>query len=171
MKRRTLQPRPARSSPQPADCSTCGCPVATTSSSHRWASLPVAAVALRRRSRWSRGVFAGCFFRGRFFPGELTRREGAFGVALAAEEERTPPSAALDQLTLTAQRADDAGLHLRLLDVLAVGVAGAADERPEPAAATRERLPTVGAHLALDDLELRLLLTLERLGVVACTGR
>src|SRR5687767_8751937 len=171
MKRRTLQPRPARSSPQPADCRTCGCPVATTSSSQRWTSAGVAAVALRRRPRSSRGVFAGGFFGGSFLAGQLARGERAFRVALATEEERSPAPAALDQLALAAQRAGHAGLHLRLLDVLAVRVAGAADERTEPAAAARERLPAVRADLALDDLELLLLLPLERLGVIARAGR
>src|SRR5688572_29545519 len=169
-KRRTLQPRPARSSPHPADCRTWGRPVATTSSSQRWTSAGVAAVALRRRPRWSRGVFAGCFFGGCFFARELPRRERALRIALAAEEERAPTSATLDQLALTAQRADDAGLHLRLLDVLAIGIAGAADEWTEPAAASSERLPAVRAHLTFDDLELRLLLPFQRLREVASPG-
>src|SRR5207253_2641381 len=68
-------------------------------------------------------------------------------------------------------RAHHTGLLHGLLHVLAVRVAGAADERPEPAAPFRERLAAVRAVLALDDLELRLLLSLERLGVVARTRR
>src|SRR5688500_7020352 len=169
-KRRTLQPRPARSSPQPADCRTWGCPVATTSSSHRWTSAGAAAGALRRRPRRPPGAFAGRFFGGHFFARERARRERALRIALAAKEERAPAPAALDQLALAAQRTGHARLDLRLLDVLAVRVAGAADERTEPAAAPRERLSTVGAHLAFDDLELLLLLALERLGEVASTG-
>src|SRR5256885_3632016 len=163
--RRTRQPVAARSSPQAADCRTCGSPVATTSSSQRWTSTGVASVALRRRAFSSR-VLAR-----RFFAGELPRGEGALGIALAAIEERAPATAALDQLALAAQRAGHAGPHLRLLDVFAVRIAVAADERTVAAAPARERLSTVRAHLALDDLELRLGLALERLGVIARAGR
>src|SRR5437773_5530843 len=163
-KRRTRQPVAARSSPQAADCRTCGSPLATTSSSQRWRSPGVASVALRRRG--SRPVLAR-----RFFAGQLARREGALGIALAAVEERAPATAALDQLALAAQRAGHAGPHLRLLDVFAVRITGAADERTVAAAPTRERLSAVRAHLAFDDLELRLCLAFERLRVIAGAGR
>src|SRR3989442_3813653 len=97
--------------------------------------------------------------------------EGALGVPLATVEHRAASATPAHELALPALWADHSGLLLRLLDVLAVGVAGAADERPEPATALRKRLAAVGAYLALEDLELRLLLTLERLGVIAGARR
>src|SRR6184192_2982101 len=89
----------------------------------------------------------GVFPRGRVGRRKLARREGAFGVALAAEEHRAATPAAANELALPAFGANNAGLLLRLLDVLAVGVPG--------------------ADLAFEYLELGLLLALERLGVIA----
>src|SRR5437899_5442650 len=103
--------------------------------------------------------------------GKLACGEGALRVPLATVEHRAASATPAHELALPALWADHSGLLLRLLDVLAVGVAGAADERPEPATALRKRLAAVGAYLALEDLELRLLLTLERLGVIAGARR
>src|SRR6184192_985330 len=109
----------------------------------------------------------GVFPRGRVGRRKLACREGAFGVALAAEEHRATTPAAANELALPAFGANNAGLLLRLLDVLAVGVPGAADERAETTAAAREGLAALGADLAFEYLELGLLLALERLGVIA----
>ena len=57
-------------------------------------------------------------------------------------------SGALDQLTLAALGADDADLAGRvLLDVLAVGVRAASNERPEAAAAPRQVMAALRALL------------------------
>src|SRR6266566_1063220 len=96
-----------------------------------------------------------------------TRREGALRVALAAVEHRPAPAATANELALAALGADDAGLLLRLLDVLAVRIAGAADERAEAAAPPRERLSAVGADFPFKYFQLGLLLALERFGVIA----
>src|SRR2546430_1607482 len=130
--------------------------------------VPVARLVRGRRPCPHQGQsLCGVFARRRGGSGQLARSEGALGVALAAVEHRTAAAAASDELALATLRAGDAGLLLRLLDVLAVRVAGASDERPEAAAPSRERLAAVRADLALEDLELRLLLSLEWLGVVA----
>src|SRR5437667_3551219 len=100
----------------------------------------------------------GVFAWGRVGRRELARRERALRVALASVEHRATPSAAPDELAFATFGAHDTGLLLGLLDVLAVRVAGAADERPEPAAAPCERLAALGADLAFEDLQLRLLL-------------
>ena len=72
----------------------------------------------------------------------------AVGVAAAAVEHRAEPAPLLDQLTLLALRADDAGRDGRvLLDVLAVGVAAASGERTEPANALLQLLAAFGAEL------------------------
>src|SRR5438067_4518868 len=86
----------------------------------------------------------GVFPRGRVGRRKLARREGAFGVALAAEEHGAATPAAANELALPASRANNAGLLLRLLDVLAVEVPGAPDERAETTAAAREGLPHSG---------------------------
>src|SRR5256885_1742754 len=113
----------------------------------------------------------GVLARGRGSPWELTSRECALGVALAAEEHRPASAAATDELALAAVGAGHAGLLLGLLDVLAVRVAGAAHERAEPPAPPRELLAALRAHLAFEELELRLLLPLQRLGVIARARR
>src|SRR5919197_2220279 len=90
------------------------------------------------------GVFAGCR------RGKLARGERALRIALAPEEHRASATASLHELALATLGADHAGLLVVLLDVLAVRVAGASDERTKPAAALRERLPALGAGLALE---------------------
>src|SRR2546426_582316 len=104
-----------------------------------------------------------------------TDRDGATRLRSTWTQPRRPPSSSRTkrsarQPVLPALGTGHAGLLLRLFDVLALRVAGAPDERPEPAAALREWLAALRAHLALEDLELRLLLPLERLGVIAGTG-
>src|SRR2546428_8453165 len=103
--------------------------------------------------------------------GKLACGEGALRVPLATVEHRAASATPAHELALPALGTGHAGLLLRLFDVLALRVAGAPDERPEPAAALREWLAALRAHLALEDLELRLLLPLERLGVIAGTRR
>ena len=72
----------------------------------------------------------------------------AIGVAAAAVEHRAEPAPLLDQLTLLALRAGDAGRDGRvLLDVLAVWVAAASGERAEPAHALLQLLAAFGAEL------------------------
>src|SRR4051812_7102968 len=90
---------------------------------------------------------------------KLACREGALGVPLAAEEDAATTAAPAHELALAAVRAHDAHPLDLLLHVLAVRIAGAADERAEAAAPLRERLAAVRAHLAFDDLELWLGLT------------
>src|SRR5581483_11575641 len=107
----------------------------------------------------------------RVFVGKLTRGVRAFRIPLAAVEHRPSTTATADELALPAVGAGDTGLLKRLLHVLAVGIARAPDERPKATATLRERLAALGAHLPLDDLELRLLLAFERLRVIARTGR
>src|SRR5206468_2622114 len=77
----------------------------------------------------------------------LVHRELALGVAVT-RVERAELAAALDQLALLALRARHAGsLGLLLLDVLALGIAGAPDERAEPAAPPLQRPPALRALL------------------------
>src|SRR5438034_112411 len=134
--------------------------------------VPVARVVRCRRPCPHRGPsLCGVFAWRRVGRRELARREGAFGVALASVEHRATPSAAPDELAFATFGAHDAGLLLGLLDVLAVRVSGAADERAEAAAAPRERLAALGADLAFENFELRLLLSFERLGVITRTLR
>src|SRR5712692_3367636 len=130
--------------------------------------VPVARLVRSRRPCPHQGQsLCGVFARGRGDSWELARREGAFGVALAAVEHGAAPSAPADELALAALGAHDAGLLLRLLDVLAIRVTGAADERSKAATPPRKRLAAVRADLALEDFELRLLLSFERLRVIA----
>src|SRR5439155_7678057 len=102
---------------------------------------------------------------------QLARGIRALRIALAAVEHGAPTSAPAHELALPALGAHHAGLLLRLLDVLAIRVTGAADEGTKAAAPLGEWLPAFGAHLAFEDLELRLALSLERLGVIARAGR
>src|SRR5712692_611128 len=174
-KRRVDHPVTALSSAHAAVCRTCARPVATTSSSQRWTSAAVAGRASTPRSCSVSGLrpetCSRCILARRGLAGKLARGEGARRVALAAVEQRSSTAAALHELTLPAQRADDAGLHDVLLDVLAVRVTGAADERSKATASFCKRLAAYRTRLPLDDLELRLLLPFERLGVVARTRR
>src|SRR5205823_4346522 len=164
--RRGIQPSPRFTSAHPADCRRCVRPVERTRSSQLVPSATGTGVA--RRVRLVRRARR----RGRFLrlPRQLACRERAVGVALAAVEDRAAAAAAPDELALGAERADHAGLLHGLLDVLAIRVAGTADERTEAAALLRERLPAVGTDLALDDLG-ALLLAFERGRVIAATGR
>src|SRR3954454_16696408 len=89
--------------------------------------VPVPRLVVRRRPCPHQGQrLCDVFTRGRGGSWKLAGREGAFGVALAAEEHGPAPTAAANELALTALGARHAGLFLRLLDVLAVRVAGAA---------------------------------------------
>src|SRR3989442_13627690 len=179
MKCSARQPVAAFTCAQPADCRRCGRAVSCISRSQWRSSFSVTGRALTGPGLsisvdpLPQHVAPPAPGSGGVFPwgggrrGKLACREGALRVPLATVEHRAAPATPAHELALPAFGADHAGLLLGLLDVLAVGVAGAADEGPKPAAAPGERLAALGTDLALEDLELRLLLTLERLGAVA----
>src|SRR5207302_1240838 len=78
----------------------------------------------------------------------LPHREVAVRVPVAAVERLALAGPLRDQLALAALWARDPGPLLLLLDVLAVGVAGAPDERAVPADPLQEWLAALGAGLA-----------------------
>src|SRR5262245_41395152 len=74
--------------------------------------------------------------------------EPALGVAVAAVEEAPPAPFPLHDLALAAVRAEEPDLPgFLLLDVLAVRIVAASNERPEPAAAPHQGVAALRAVL------------------------
>src|SRR5207253_1940453 len=81
----------------------------------------------------------------RLLQGLVVHGEVALGVTVAAVEQ-SEPRALLHDLALAALRTRDVQRARRvLLDVAALGVAAAADERTEPADPALELAPALGA--------------------------